>query len=122
MLALWVGVGLFTGAGGTVVAPPPTLISGGAGNYNFLNRRKSKREDEDEKDEIVLRETRTVVKIGKAPHETITGLVIPKAKTVRAKGRNRLQEIEKANFDAAKAKSDRLRAIQLADDEWLLLN
>jgi len=112
-----------TGDLATAVIIPPVqgVISGGAGNYNFLNRRKRKEED-DESETLVSRPSVEIVKIGKAPNATITGLVIPKGKEVRATGRNRLQEIEKSKFDTQKSRLDYLRAIQLADDDWMLLN
>ena len=119
MLALWVGVGLFTGAGGTVAPPPPLVVIGG-GSYNFLNPRKRKRED-DELEQDVSREALEIVKIGKAPNEVITGIVIPRPAQLISRPAQ-LDALSKASFDAAKAKSDRLRQIQLADDEWLLLN
>ena len=119
MLLLWLATGVLTGHGGVTPPPPAAIISGGAGNYNFLNRRKYK---EDEVEDSPKPATLEIVKIGKAPHETITGLVIPKSKALRATGRDRLQEIEKSRFDAKQARADHLRAIQLADDDWMLLN
>jgi hypothetical protein len=73
-----------------VVTVSPIYGPGG-GSYNFLNRRKPKREEDDPELEVVV--------LGKPGHETITGLVAP--------------------VDAAK---ERRRRIQLADDEWLMLN
>ena len=116
MLALWVGVGLLTGAGGSVT--PPAIVIGGG--YDFLNNRKRKHDDE-EAEQDVSREALEIVKIGKAPNEIITGLVIPKPGITRSRPAQ-LDALSKSSFDAAKAKSDRLRQIQLADDEWLLLN
>jgi hypothetical protein len=94
-------------------------ISGG-GRHKSIFSRQRKQEDEQPEADVSL-ETHTIVKIGTAPHEVITGLVIPKTRQARLSP-SKLEALDRAKFESSKTKSDRLRAIQLADDEWLLLN
>ena len=111
MIALYLATGVIAQQGG--VTPPlgPSYILGGS----FLGRKKRKharQEDEDTKPRAL-----EVVKIGKSPNETITGLVIPKRKSAKA-GIDHAQD----NFDRSVKAKKKHHAKLILDDEWLLLN
>ena len=119
MLALIILTGLLTGASefGTQPVVVPSYVVGGS----FLDGKKRRYEADDTDDQETEPTPLEIVKIGEAPNEVITGLVIPKRKAANTTT-NPLQKIDADRFTANKLKSDRKRAIQLADDEWFLLN
>jgi hypothetical protein len=93
MYALWFNIGLLTGASASGAAPVTPPASATGWSRKIF---KQKRQEAKTADETAKPAKRDVIVLGKGAKEIITGLV-------------------------AKEK-DRLRKMQLADDEWLMLN
>jgi hypothetical protein len=86
-------------------------------------RRKKKKDEYEQADERPeTPKPLEIVKVGKAPYEAITGLVIPKLKTSGIDTRSSLVAIERESTKAKRKQRERIRQLQLADDEWLMLS
>lgn len=96
MYALWFNIRLLTGASASGAAPvtPPTSATPGSYNFHYP-RKKRKIEEKPVRLDIIT--------LGTGAKEIITGLV--------SKARDRTA-----------TEKDRIRKLQLADDEWLLMN
>ena len=113
LLALQIQLNLQAGA-----APaPPSYVVGGS----FLDGKKRKRKTVEEETGLTKPEPLEIVVLGEAPNEIITGLVIPKRQAL-PRTASALDQFETAKATTKRAKAAKLRAQQIAEDEWLLLN
>lgn len=105
--------------------PSPSTSFDGGGAYDFLDperfrRRRKKKGDEDE-----TPAPREVVKIKTQAGETVTGIV--EFEPLKAPQRapqytSPMVGLERRDMETRAAYRRRLKAIQQADDEWLLMN
>lgn len=83
-------------------------------------RRRKRLEKETEEPEKPPLE---IIKIGKASAQTITGLVAPVTPPPKTTHRSlELERLASEQFNADQIRGKKLRQLQQADDEWLMLN
>jgi hypothetical protein len=90
-----------------------SLFGGGGWSRKGMFRLDKPEQEQPEKTPL------EVVKIGKADKEIITGLVVPKIRTKQTRPEV-LERLAASQFNAAKIRGERLRRLQMADDEWLM--
>lgn len=100
------------------VVPPALVASYSGGSLAYLNPRRYRIEDDDEREEL----RKEIIKIGKAtPQEVVTGIVdIPRRK--RSANTDAIDLLSASRRDAEMARIERIRRIVAADDDWLMLS
>ena len=122
MIQLWLLTGLISGASlqNSIVVPPP-VDDGGAPYDPWSARERAKirarRKHEHDDDKPPLE----VIKIGKAPQQVvITGIVQPARKSAIKVATDITARLEQDRATALSKRKQRIRAMQMADDEWLM--
>lgn len=102
----------------TQVVPPAVVAGYSGGSLAYLNPRRYRIEDDEEREEL----RKEIVNIGKAtPQEVVTGIVdVPRRK--RAANTETIERLNASRLDAEAARMEKIRRIVAADDDWLMLS